>query len=221
MDENITKTEYFYGKCIWAIAYCDNPREKINYLFNFFGVDASKMYDALVDFLGENNYFLDDSARENLTGLVRYLKAALPGNDYSKIDAALVDNSFTLIDGFTLKQYEKRFLYDKAPIALVDNKFKKRYFELLRSMLVNDMDVMISHSSKCDKHTFKTRKAPEFVREMLKYIGSVNNIITEKPSILANDLFLTRVNYIADAMEPVEKTQNTQKIYEMFKGRIK
>ena len=131
MDENITKTEYFYGKCIWAIAYCDNPREKINYLFNFFGVDASKMYDALVDFLGENNYFLDDSARENLTGLVRYLKAALPRNDYSKIDAALVDNSFTLIDGFTLKQYEKRFLYDKAPTALVDNKFKKRYFIFL------------------------------------------------------------------------------------------
>jgi hypothetical protein len=221
MDGNITKTEFFYGKCIWAIAYCDNVREKINYLFNFFSADASMMYDALSDFLGENNYFLDGSARENLAALVRYLKSALPGNDYSKIDAALADNSFTLIDGFTLQQYEKRFLYDKAPSSLVDPRYKKRYFELLRSMLVNDMDIMISHSCKCDKHTFEARKTPEYLSEMLKYIGSVNELITDKPSILANDLFASRVNLVADAMEPIPKTQNTQKIYEMFKQRIR
>ena len=88
-------------------------------------------------------------------------------------------------------------------------------------MLVNDMDIMISHSCKCDKHTFEARKTPEYLSEMLKYIGSVNELITDKPSILANDLFASRVNLVADAMEPIPKTQNTQKIYEMFRQRIK
>lgn len=221
MNENIIKSDYFYSKCIWAVAYGDNPKKTIDYLFNFFCVDASKIYVALIAFLNMNNYLLTDEARENLCVLVRYLKAVFPKSDFSMIDSKIVDNSFTTIDGFILSQYEKRFLYQNAPLALVNSDNKKAYFEFLKSMIANDMDVLITHSPKCDRVVFETDKAVMHANQMLKYIGSANIIMTEYPTVLNNELFLSRVNYISDIMDNIEKSDGTQMIYTKFRDRIK
>lgn len=221
MNENIIKSDYFYSKCIWAVAYGDNPKKTIDYLFNFFCVDASKIYVALIGFLNMNNYLLTDEARENLCVLVRYLKAVFPKSDFSMIDSKIVDNSFTTIDGFILSQYEKRFLYQNAPLALVNSDNKKAYFEFLKSMIANDMDVLITHSPKCDRVVFETDKAVMHATQMLKYIGSVNMIVTEHPTILENELFLSRVNCVSNIMSGINMSDNTQKIYTKFRDRIK
>lgn len=218
---DIVKSDYFYTKCIWSIAYGNNPKQTIDYLFNFFGLDSMKMYNCLDVFLGENNYFLTDEARENLKLLVKHLKGVLTDWDFQSIDSMLIGNDFNLIDGFILTQYEKRFMYDNAPASLVDSNNKARYFEYLKSMIVNDTDVLITHSSKCDKRTFEVYKAPMFSSDVLKYIGSVNMIVSERPSILYDELFMDRVKLISSIIENSEQTENTQKIYTMFKNRLK
>lgn len=221
MNENIIKSDYFYSKCVGAVAYSSNPKQTINYLFNFFGVDTLKIYYALIEFMNTNNYFLNDDARENLLLLVNFLKSSLPDYDFSMIDSIIVDNGFTMVDGFILSQYEKRFLYENAPFALVTSNNKKEYYEYLKSMIVNDMDVLITHSPKCDKVTFETDKAVMHATQMLKYIGSVNMIMTEHPTILENELFLSRVNRVSDIMSGIDMSDNTQKIYTKFRDRIK
>ena len=215
------RSDYFYGKCIWAIAYSENSKQTINYLFNFFCIDASRVYSSLIDFLNENNYFLDDFARNNLVVLVQYLKNVLPSYDFKGIDSKIRDDSFTLIDGFILSQYEKRFMYDEAPASLVSSDNKDKYFDILKSMIVNDMDILITHSTKCDEKTFEMNKSNKYVNDILKYIGSINMIIGEYPSILEDEVFLSRVNFVSDRMEEIKKSDNTQMIYTMFKKKIR
>lgn len=213
------KSDYFYCKCLWAIAYCKNPRETVYYLFNFFGLDKDKMYRVLNDFF-VSNYFLTDSARNNLNFLVNFLKSNCIGYDFSSIDASIKGNDFSLIDGFILTQYEKRFMYDNAPSELVNNDNKKKYFELLKSMLVNDMNVLMTHSSKCDNRTFSTIKVNDFINDnTLKYIGSINMIIDEYPQVLSSEIFVNRVHMVCDGLDCKDKTDNVQKIYTMFKDK--
>ena len=84
--DNIIKSDYFYERCIWAIAYCDNPKQNIDYLFNNLGIDKAKAYDVLNSFLAINYYALDDTARENLNYLVNYFKFIFPKNDFCLLD---------------------------------------------------------------------------------------------------------------------------------------
>ena len=216
---DIIKNNYFYTKCIWSIAYGNNSRQTIDYLFNFLGLDSMRMYACLDIFMGENNYFLTDEARDNLRLLVKYLKDVV-NCDFNRIDTLLADNGFNLINGFVLTQYEKRLMYDKAPAVLIDSKNKARYFEYLRLMLINDSDVLMTHSSKCDKRTFETLKAPMFSSDILRYIGSINMITSEYPSVLYDELFMDRVKLVSNIIDDREKTQNIQKFYTKFKNRI-
>ena len=111
-------------------------------------------------------------------------------------------------------------MYDNAPEQIVAPNNKERYFDRLKSMLVNDMNVLITHSSRCDSRTFNTIKINEIVDDNpLNYIGSINMIVDELPEILNNQLFVDRFHMVCGRLDEKEKTNNTQKIYEMFKGK--
>ena len=123
-------------------------------------------------------------------------------------------------DEFILKQYKIRFMYDNAPKQIVAPNNKEQYFTFLKSILVNDMKVLITHSSRCDSRTFNTIKINEIVDDNpLNYIGSINMIVDELPEILNNQLFVDRFHMVCGRLDEKKKTNNTQKIYEMFKGK--
>jgi hypothetical protein len=44
-------------------------------------------------------------------------------------------------------------------------------------------------------------------------------IVDELPEILNNQLFVDRFHMVCGRLDEKEKTNNTQKIYEMFKGK--
>jgi hypothetical protein len=224
--DNIIKSDYFYERCVWALAYCNNPKQTIDYLFNYLGVDKAKSYEVLNAFLVNNYYALDDSARENLYFLVNYLKSIFPKNDFDNIDSKLVDRSFVFMDGFIQQEYEKRFpefidSSNSSYLVSTQNNARKNNYESLRAMLYNDMDILVSHSIKFDQRTFELNKVKAYVNDKVKYIGSINSIITDKPSILANDLFLRRANCVMDNMNPDDKGELIQKSYVKLREKLR
>ena len=224
--DNIIKSDYFYERCVWALAYCNNPKQTIDYLFNYLGVDKAKSYEVLNSFLANNYYALDDSARENLYFLVNYLKSTFPKNDFDNIDSKLVDRSFVFMDGFIQQEYEKRFpefidSSNSSYLVSTQNNARKNNYESLRAMLYNDMDILVSHSIKFDQRTFELNKVKAYVNDKVKYIGSINSIITDKPSILANDLFLRRANCVMDNMNPNDKGELIQRSYVKLREKLR
>lgn len=226
--DNIIKSDYFYERCIWAIACYTNSKQTIDYLFNYLGIDKVKAYDALDNFLTVNNYALDDKAREKLFLLVNYLKASLPTKDFRSIDAKLVDREFVFRDGFIRQEYEKRFpefinASNSSQLVIDGDKKnnKETNYESLKAMLYNDMDILISHSIKFDQRTFELNKVNLYVNDKVKYIGSLNSIITDKPSILGNDLFLRRANCVMDNMNPDDKGPFIQKSYVKLREKLR
>ena len=220
-NKDFIKSDYFYNKCIWAIACDKNPKETISYLFNFFGLDVFEMYWALDSFFARrDDSYLDNNSKINLGYLIKFLKDRSNGQyKFEHMEANLreLDDK---TDEFILKQYKIRFMYDNAPEQIVAPNNKEQYFTFLKSMLVNDMNVLITHSSRCDSRTFNTIKINEIVDgNTLNYIGSINMIVDELPEILNNQLFVDRFHMVCGRLDEKEKTNNTQKIYAMFKGK--
>ena len=204
------------------IACCDNPKAKVSYLFNVFGLDPNRMYDVLSTFLNFSIYSLDDDSRTNLHFLVRFLRNNSDDKDkFNKLENALYDKNLDCTNGFILNQYEKRFGLS-APISLVDENNKQNSFNHLKSMIVNDVDVLISHSNRCDNVTFNSSKVSEILGDILKYIGSVNMIISEKPEILGDLRFANRVKTVCNVYDSMEKSHNeiVEKTYTMFKSNL-
>ena len=81
------------------------------------------------------------------------------------------------------------------------------------------MDILVSHSIKFDQRTFELNKVKAYVNDKVKYIGSINSIITDKPSILANDLFLRRANCVMDNMNPNDKGELKEESEGEFAGK--
>lgn len=220
--DNYINSDYFYDKCIWMIACCDNPKANVSYLFNVFGLNPNRMYDVLSTFLNFSIYSLDDDSRTNLHFLVRFLRNNSDDKDkFNKLEDALYDKSLDCTNGFILNQYEKRFGLS-VPISLVDENNKQNSFNHLKSMIVNDVDVLISHSNRCDNVTFNSSKVSEILGDILKYIGSVNMIISEKPEILGDPRFASRVKTVCNVYDSVEKSHNdiVEKTYTMFKNNL-
>lgn len=222
MNENIIKSDYFYSKCIWAIAFDKKPKETISYLFNFFGLDVFEMYWALDGFFAQNNDSnLDKDSKVNLGYLIKFLKDKSNGEYKFEHMEANLKELYDKTDEFILEQYKIRFMYDNAPKEIVEPNNKDQWLAFFKSMIVNDKDVLITHSPKCDRVVFETDKAVMHATQMLKYIGSVNMIVTEHPTILENELFLSRVNCVSNIMSGINMSDNTQKIYTKFRDRIK
>ena len=168
-----------------------------------------------------NDWFLNETAKINLGVLVKFLKNGTEDKEkFNQIESKLNESDFELIDRFILDEYEKRFMYKKAPLIFIDKKNKDRYFGFLRSMIVNDMNVLISHSSRCDSGTFNFNKLPEILNgDPLKYIGSINCIISENPQILNNQLFVNRIKTVCVNLDSINKAESVQKVYTRFKEK--
>lgn len=224
MEENkdYIKSDYFYSKCVWAIACSNDSSETINYLFNVFNLDSSKMFDVLKNFLEtRNDWFLDGVSKRNIGHLIKFLKNGCDDRDkFNKIESILNESDFELIDRFVLSEYEKRFMYKQAPSIFIAEKNKERYRGFLKSLIVNDMHILISHSSRCDSGTFNFNKLPEILKnEPLKYICSINAIIAENPQILSNQLFVNRIKTVCVNFDSLDKDESVQKIYTRFKQK--
>lgn len=215
------KSDYFYNKCIWGIACSNEPKENISYLFNFFGLDVFEMYWALDSFFAQNNdSYLDKDSKINLGYLIRYLKDRSNGEyEFRHMEANLRESNDKTND-FILSQCKKRFMYGDEPSELVFSNKRQQNFDFLKSVVVNDMKVLMTHSSRCDSRTFNTIKINEFVNDStLKYIGSINMIIDEFPEILGNQLFVDRVRMVLNRLDEKAKTSNMQLFYTKFKRK--
>ena len=215
---DIIDSGYFCHKCIWVIAYGEKYEETIKYLFDILGINELVMYYAFVDFMNINNEYLNDFSRENLLRFSNYLKRIVPGNDFSAVDRKIADGSSIWIDGFILSQYGIRFM-GKISDSIIDPDKKAKSFEFLKLMLYNDMDVLITHSGKYNSKKFMNEKVNEYTEYMLRYIGSINIIIGEYPSLLKDVTFLSRLKCVVERIENSPKDKVKQNIYKSFKEK--
>ena len=224
--DNYLNSDYFYDKCIWMIAFCGNPRKEVSKLFNKYGLNSIRMYNVLSNFLTFNVYFLDDVAKNNLCFLIKFLRNGSNDKEkFDKLENSLRDDGLDCTVGFILTQFERRLgesspsdIYDK----LNDEDKKQKYFNYLKSLIINDVDVLISHSDIYDNETFRSIKVPEILRDMNSYIRSVNMIISEKPEILGDPRFVNRVKTVCSVYDSMEKSHNeiVEKTYTMFKSNL-
>lgn len=226
-SQSYIESNYFYRKCIFAIAYCKEPRKFIGCLFNGQSIhlDPKKMCDVLDTFLVDN-YYLDGKARSNLQLLIRFLKNSVgEERSFKSIEKGISDNSLDyLTKYFIMDQYQQRLMLDNQPKYLVsDKETQDESFELLKLKIVNDLKILVTHSEKCDAVTFNN-SISSFVSDpdsCYEYICSIGMIIQEYPEILKNDTFVSKMEVICSNIKSRESSDSVQKIYTKFENKKK
>ena len=214
---NFLNSDYFYTKCIWAIAFSDKPKQQISYLFNFLGIDGNKMVTNLDVFLDWNYTVLERCDRDNLHLLVRFLRNGSFINDKSfDLLENKIEQDFDLTNSFIVNEYEKRYMSNISNDVIYNK--KDEYFNKLRSLFVNDLDVLITHSRKCDNSTFDI-KSDKYIKYYVEYIGSINKIIDENPSLLNDELFVSRVKFVFSKLDATVEPA-IQKTYTKVKDKL-
>ena len=211
--------EYFYNKCIWTIAFSDKPKQDISYLFESFSIDRTRFLKRIDSFLDVYSYALTDSEIKNISFLLNFLK-----NDSNKvfvdsINSKLNNKSFKFVDGFIALEFEQRYMVS-VDFSFTDDEHKEYNFNKLKELFINDWDILITHSMKCDNRTFLL-KIDKYVEKYFDYIGSINRIISDQPKILEDKFFSSRVKMVCERIDQKQKDEKMQKIYTMFKGKNK
>lgn len=219
MTRNYDK--YFYSKCIWAIAYSNNVSEMINVLFSNFNIDYDVFCDMLDIFLGYNYDCIDSASKKNLNYLIEFLHGIPSISNgqgfYNKFKGLLNTCDTSRVRGLILSEYELRYMSDDISDSL-SLAYDDKYFSKLKGLIVNDLNVLISHLY-CDNQSFD-KFVDSYMHNSLNYIGSINKIISERPDILNNTLFLSRVHHVCDKLESCISDGYVKKIYNSFRGKI-
>lgn len=209
--------EYFYFKCIWAIAYSDNSKQLLFQLFNSFSIEKNMFLKRLDSFLNVNLYALTVPEKKNLNSLLDFLYDNSNASYVESIRTKLNSDSLSFVDGFISLEYEQRYM---IPVGFnfTDEEHKDGNFKKLKQLFLNDLDILITHSMKCDSRTFNM-KIDKYVNDDFDYIGSVNRIISDQPRILEDKFFSSRVKVICQGIDKKEKENGVQLIYSKFKKK--
>lgn len=218
---------YFYTKCIWAIAFCNDVDSMVENIFCATKIDVDSMCNMLNIFFSYNRDFLDNDSKKNLSYFVDYLgklcnDAGLSSRYHSSIDRC--GDSF--IKGFVLTDYEIRYMIDDVPSYITDDENFDRYFKMLKIMYVDDLEILISHLYS-DDNSFN-ESIEYYIDDCLSYVGSINKIFNDVPSIMKNDLFFSRFNCVCNSLDnafnkninDLSNNKSLVKVYSSFKDKI-
>ena len=213
---------YFYSKCIWAIAYCDNPAEMINNLFSKFNINYDNFCDMLDIFLGYNYDCVDPVSKNNLACLINHLYSVPNVSNrqgfYNRFKGLLNRCDTSRVRGLILSEYELRYMFQNVPSSIVAPENIDKYFSMLKCLFVNDLDIFISHLYS-DSNSFN-KCIDSYIHNSLNYIGSINKIISDCPDIVKNVTFSSRVHHVCNIMENGVNDSYVKKIYNSFRSKL-